>query len=85
MDYESHKESIFPVVICCSFPCNILSSCIIVCKWASTRENLSSGLANNKGADQTAQPRSLISGFVIRFLDSIIPKLATSIFFQFSR
>ena len=28
--------------------------------------------ANNKGADQPAQPRSLISAFVIRCLDSII-------------
>ena len=29
--------------------------------------------ANNKGADQPAHPRSLISAFVIRCLDSIIP------------
>ena len=28
--------------------------------------------ANNKGADQIAHPRSLISAFVIRCLDSII-------------
>ena len=28
--------------------------------------------ANNKGADQPAQPRSLISAFVVRCLDSII-------------
>ena len=28
--------------------------------------------ANNKGADKTAQPRSLISAFVVRCLDSII-------------
>ena len=28
--------------------------------------------ANNKGADQPAHPRSLISAFVIRCLDSII-------------
>ena len=28
--------------------------------------------ANNKGADQPAHPRSLISDFVVRFLDSII-------------
>ena len=36
------------------------------------------GLANNKGADQPAHPRSLISTFVIRFLESFISKLATS-------
>ena len=28
--------------------------------------------ANNKGADQTTHPRSLISAFVVRCLDSII-------------
>ena len=33
--------------------------------------------ANNTGADQPAHPRSLISAFVIRFLKSIICKLAT--------
>ena len=31
--------------------------------------------ANNKGADQPAHPRSLISAFVVRRLDSIIPML----------
>ena len=34
--------------------------------------------ANNKGADQPAHPRSLISVFVIPFLESTISKLATS-------
>ena len=29
--------------------------------------------ANNKGADQPSHPCSLISTFVVRFLDSIIP------------
>ena len=29
--------------------------------------------ANNKGADQPAHPRSLISTFVVRCLDSVIP------------
>ena len=29
--------------------------------------------ANNKGADQPAHPRSLISAFVVHCLDSIIP------------
>ena len=46
--------------------------------WASTRENLSSGCANNTDADQLAHPRRLISAFVIRFLERIISKLATS-------
>ena len=35
-------------------------------------------VANNTGADQPAHPRSLISTFVIRFLESIISRLATS-------
>ena len=34
--------------------------------------------ANNKGADQPVHPRSLISAFVVRCLDSIIPILAAS-------
>ena len=33
--------------------------------------------ANNTGADQPAHPRSLVSAFVIRFLESTICKLAT--------
>ena len=36
------------------------------------------GFANNTAADQPAYPRSQISAFVIRFLESIICKLATS-------
>ena len=39
--------------------------------------------ANNKGADQPAHPRSLISAFVFRFLESIISKLATCEFSTF--
>ena len=35
------------------------------------------GFANNKGADQPAHPRSLISAFVIHFLESTICKLVT--------
>ena len=34
--------------------------------------------ANNKGADQPAHPRSLISAFAVRYLDSIIPLLSIS-------
>ena len=34
--------------------------------------------ANNKGADQPAHPRSLISAFVVRFLDNIIPLVSIS-------
>ena len=41
------------------------------------RENLASGYANNQGADQPAHLRSLISAFVIRFLESMISILST--------
>ena len=44
---------------------------------ASTRENLSSGFANNKGADQPTHPRSLVSDFVNRLLENIISRLTT--------
>ena len=33
---------------------------------------------NNKGADQPAHPRSLISTFVVRCLDSIVPLVSIS-------
>ena len=36
------------------------------------------GFANNKDANQPAHSRSLISAFVIRLLESIISKIATS-------
>ena len=35
------------------------------------------GHANNTGANQPAHLRSLISAFVVRFLESIMSKLAT--------
>ena len=35
------------------------------------------GFFNNKGADQPANPHRLIGAFVIRFMESIISKLAT--------
>ena len=41
------------------------------------RENLSSGFGN-KGADQTVHPHSLISIFIICYLESIIFRLTTS-------
>ena len=34
--------------------------------------------ANNKGTDQPAHPRCLISAFVVRYLDSIIPLVSIS-------
>ena len=46
--------------------------------WAMSWENLLTAYANNKGADQPAHPRSLISTFVVRCLESIIPIVAKS-------
>ena len=57
--------------------------CIIQCVCASIRNGPQRekpclwGFANNTGADQPAHPRSLINAYVIRFLESIIDKLAT--------
>ena len=46
--------------------------------WATSWENLFLQFVNNKGADQPAHPRGLISTFVVRCLDSIIPLLPIS-------
>ena len=43
-----------------------------------TRGILPYGSANNKGVDQLAHPRSLISAFAIHKLNSIVSKLAPS-------
>ena len=45
--------------------------------WPRREKTCLWGFANNTGADQPAHPRSLISAFVIRFLESIICRLAT--------
>ena len=47
-------------------------------KQATSWENLFLPHGNNKGADQPAHPRSLISAFVIRCLDSIIRLVSIS-------
>ena len=46
--------------------------------WASSCETCLMSYTNNKGADQTAHPRSLISTFVVHCLDSMICILAIS-------
>ena len=48
------------------------------------RKPVFGGFANNKGADQPAHTRSLISTFVIRYLESIISRLASSEISTFS-
>ena len=58
-------------------------TCVFIEKYgksekATPRENLFMPYANNKGADQPAHPRSLISAFVVRCLDRRIPLFSKS-------
>ena len=46
--------------------------------WALSWENMFMPYANNKGSDQPAHPRSLISAFIVRCLDCIIPLVSIS-------
>ena len=46
-------------------------------KWPQHEKTCLRGFVNNTGADQPAHLRSLISSFVIRFLERIIYNLAT--------
>ena len=48
------------------------------CTWATSWENMFMPYTSNKGADHPAYPRSLISTFVVRWLDSIIPLVSIS-------
>ena len=61
-----------------TFVISLHSKLLCTNNWAATQENLSSMVANNKGADQPAHPGSLISAFVIQVLESIISGLAMS-------
>ena len=66
---EFHQFSYFSVL-------NALENLAII---GSRREKTClQRFAKNTGADQPAHPRSLISAFVIRFLERTISKLATS-------
>ena len=50
---------------------------------ALSRENLFSGLVNNKGADQPAHMYSLISVFVFHSFEGIVSRRSTSEIFIF--
>ena len=63
------------------FTCMYLH-CIIKC--ATSWQNLLLPYANNIGADQPAHPCNLISTFVVHYLDSIIPLIATAIISRLS-
>ena len=45
--------------------------------WALSQENLTLVHGNNKGADQPAHPRSLVSPYAVPFLERIIAELVT--------
>ena len=51
---------------------------IIVYIRASVQENLSLGVANNRGANQPAHTRSLISTFVVRLTERLMSRHSTS-------
>ena len=56
----------------------MIRNCSAKLIWASSREKTClQRVANNTGADQPAHPHSLISAFVILFVESFICKLAT--------
>ena len=59
--------------ICCSY--RLIS---LVSIWATSRENLFMPYANNKGADQPAHMRILISAFVVCCLGSLILPVSIS-------
>ena len=76
--YVSHSIRSVQSFICYS-PGGLLRLTVLILKTASLLNTFEPGhekmclmpYANNKGADQTAHPRSLISAFVVRCLDSI--------------
>ena len=61
-----------------SVKCKLLPFDSDVIIWATSWQNLLLPYANNKGADQPAHLCSLISVFVVRCLDRIIPLVSTS-------
>ena len=63
---------------CRAFYCLKNSSIHEHALWASTRENLSSGVYEiKKSAEQPSHPCSLISAFGVRLLEFIISRLAS--------
>ena len=72
---QKYIRSLLTMLIVVS-PFSSTNMCVVKI-WASSRENMSSGFAIDTGTDQPASPRSLISAFVIRFLESTICKFAT--------
>ena len=64
-----------------ALPVNLISkdtNLILIISGPRRKKNCLRGFANNKGADQPAHSLSLISAFVIRLLEIIISRLATS-------
>ena len=70
--FSRDKAQLFSVLVCRSVGVSLHHLFSMGIIWATSWENLFLSYANNKDADQPAHPRSLISVFVIRCLDSII-------------
>ena len=57
-----------------------LKEILLVSNWAMSWENLFMLYVNNKGADQPAHLRSLISAYVVCCLDSMIPLVSNFLY-----
>ena len=76
--YTDFSQNIWQSHSTMNFISKITVLCISHTIWATSWENLFMPYANNKGEDQSEYPRSLISAFVVRCLDSIIPIVSIS-------
>ena len=80
-DYNQILRLLFQLDACSFYIFNVVSLllnvtvCLYVCIiWALARENLSFLHGNNKGTDQPVHLSSLVSAFVIHYLECIIAK-----------
>ena len=75
--FMSHYQNVFHAMLGKNYSTIFVSETNGSITYGPRRETCLRGFANNTGADQPAHPRSLISAFVIRLMESIICKLAT--------
>ena len=72
------KDNVNVTELKCPTSSTPLTLFLAISIWATSWENLIMPYANNKGADQSAHRRNLISTLVFRFLDSIMPLVSVS-------
>ena len=72
--FEYYTTCLWTCLFVYSIPSAHINGVMLGCfnNWATSWKNLFMPYVNNKGADQPANPRSLISAFIVRCLDSII-------------